>query len=244
MSCIEFLFELLLVSGSPFDGDGLIMGDDGADILGGGGGNDVVCGDEDDIMLVGGPGTDIPCPVFTGVLDATSGPVSGDLSAGIRDLDDEFDEVNPYEFVVTKAPTKGTVVFDPLTGEFTYTPDPGQTGLDDFEYTLRRVITDPEANGAVEPGTNDDGFIYSITQIVEFFLGDPPPAVQPRAIAQVAPPTPTQTTGAQLPATGVETTGLALIGLGLLMLGGLAFCESQRRETAVMRNQARHLARN
>lgn len=255
---LDALFELLLDHQSADDGDDIVTGDAGADILAGGGGNDVVCGDLDDIMLVGGPGTDLPCPVFTGILDATGGPVSGDLSTDIRDLDDEFAEsgpvdmsgvleagglieANPYEFVIITAPTKGTVTFDPVTGEFTYVPDDGATGVDSFEYTIRRELLG--ADGAAQVVNGEDGYVYSIARIVQFLLGDPPtPAnpINPRVVAISATPL---RTGAQLPVTGVETTGLALIGFGMLLFGSLAFTESRRRENSLMRSHARHLAR-
>jgi Ca2+-binding RTX toxin-like protein len=260
---LDELFFFLTEFQTPEDGNDTLFGDEGADILAGNGGHDILCGDADDIMLVGGPGTDVPCPVFTGLLDASAGPVDGDLSTDIRDLDDEFlesggvdpisaggtMEANPYEFVILVEPTKGTVTFDPITGEFTYTPNAGETGMDSFEYTLRRKVLMVDALPSDLVVDDDVLYLYSISQVVQFFLGDPP-AVDDEAVSQNPPsvtgqpPSVTaQTTGSQLPVTGANSVGLAIVGVGLLMIGALAVLESQRRQAIAMRAQARHLLR-
>jgi len=46
-------------------------------------------------------------------------------------------ETDDLTVVVTSAPTHGTVVFNPVTGTFTYTPtDPGYVGTDTFTYSV------------------------------------------------------------------------------------------------------------
>ena len=244
----EFIAELMFLSIFFPGGDDLVTGDPGVDVLLGMHGNDLICGDAADPLLLGNEGSDLPCPVFEETLDARTGPVSGDVGTGIRELDDELFEVdengaaNPYEFILITPPTKGVLTFDSATGLFTYTPNPGATGTDTFEYAIRRCIVDcpdftvvldqlfpEEANPAATGDQPCDlllataiitegetRFIVSGSKVVTILLPDP---VVPKAA--VVPQ--------ELARTGLESTALALVGLGLLSLGALVEAEARRR---------------
>lgn len=141
-------------------GDDRVDGGEGRDLIMGMNGHDEVCGDADDLIVTGGGGSDVPCVVFEEQLDASDGPVTADLAAGMRSLDDEEYEVdesgdhNPLEFVVdatlvssagdmdTYKTELGTLVVNRLTGDFTYTPDDGASGTEEITYTVRRRVVD------------------------------------------------------------------------------------------------------
>jgi VCBS repeat-containing protein len=48
---------------------------------------------------------------------------------------------NPLTYTVTTLPTKGTVVVNPATGAFTYTPGAGKTGADSFRFRVNDGTT-------------------------------------------------------------------------------------------------------
>ncbi|WP_257670452.1 Ig-like domain-containing protein, partial [Parapedobacter tibetensis] len=71
---------------------------------------------------------------------------------------------------ITTPPTNGTVEVDPETGDITYTPDPGYTGPDTFEYTVddENGVPSNPATVTVDvaepqpPTANDDGAMTPI----------------------------------------------------------------------------------
>ncbi|WP_257957588.1 Ig-like domain-containing protein, partial [Parapedobacter tibetensis] len=71
---------------------------------------------------------------------------------------------------ITTPPTNGAVEVDPVTGEVTYTPDPGFEGEDTFEYTVddeNGVPSNPatvtvDVAEPVAPMANDDGAMTPI----------------------------------------------------------------------------------
>ena len=67
----------------------------------------------------------------TGTLEDT--PVTIDILNGDNDVDGTID---PTSVAVTSFPINGTLSVDPVTGEATYTPDPGFSGNDQFQYTV------------------------------------------------------------------------------------------------------------
>lgn len=235
-------------------GDDLLIGGAGADVLLGMGGNDVLCGDADDRLVLGGAGTDVPCPVVEGTLDARSGSASGDVSVGIRQLDDEAAETDgrgnhvDHRFAVTVPPSKGTLVLDPVTGRFTYTADPGATGSDRFEYVIRRQVffcsgvevlssnvdcDEPVLRAVVE--VDGVGFVESISKEIVLVLSESLPATTPAGPVLVAPPMPALPAAptapgraAELARTGVD--GAPLAGAGLVAIGvGAVLAEEGRR---------------
>jgi hypothetical protein len=54
-------------------------------------------------------------------------PLSGQLVA--TDV-----EGSPLTYAITTLPVNGSVIVNPATGEFTYTPNPGRTGTDSFKF--------------------------------------------------------------------------------------------------------------
>ena len=75
-------------------------------------------------------------------------------------LDNDRDEdgtIDPTTVVITTPPENGTVDVDPTTGKVTYTPNPGFSGQDTFEYTVQdndeqpsnpaKVVIDVSATG-------------------------------------------------------------------------------------------------
>jgi hypothetical protein len=248
----EFLFGLLNFYFFDINfggGDDEVTGDAGVDVVMGEGGHDAVCGDLSDVLVTGGGGSDVPCPVVEGTFDATSGSVTINLGTGIRELDDEFLEVdengvaNPWQLVVIVAPTKGTLTFNGTN--VTYVANPGATGTDFFEYAIRRrVVACPgeitvvlgegsETFDLCEPGeafpvalveVGGVDFVQSGSKRITLTLQTPPPPPPP-------PPQP-PAVGAQtaaLPVTGGNDLGLALAGLGLVALGAAVTAESKRR---------------
>ena len=61
-------------------------------------------------------------------------PVVIDILANDTDEDGKID---PTTVVITTPPEHGTVDVDPVTGKVTYTPKPGYSGPDSFEYTVK-----------------------------------------------------------------------------------------------------------
>ena len=251
-----FLFEgLYIYDAAAGGGNDDITGGAGIDVLIGAGGHDIVCGDADDALVSGGAGSDIPCPVKEGTFDASHGPVTLDLSEGIRELDDEFMEVdengaaNPWELVIVVAPTKGTLT---IVGTMvTYTPNAGATGSDFYEYAIRRKIVECPGDITVTfveeqetvfdlclDGTEDPevaaAFARAIVVVGEdsYIQSGSKRITLTLAVPVVPPVVPpavqAQTATQALPVTGGDL-GLALAGLGLVALGAVVTAESKRR---------------
>ncbi|MDJ0939426.1 MAG: Ig-like domain-containing protein [Woeseiaceae bacterium] len=77
-------------------------------------------------------------PVATGASLSTSEIVAIDGSVSATDA-----EGDAITYAITTPPTKGTVSsFDTATGDFTYTPDPAEDGLDSFGVTASDAFQD------------------------------------------------------------------------------------------------------
>ncbi len=74
-------------------------------------------------------------PVVPGTLAVTSdgSPVIIDVVAAATDPDGSID---PTSVSVVMPPANGAVAVDPVTGQITYTPDPGFSGIDVFTYEI------------------------------------------------------------------------------------------------------------
>jgi hypothetical protein len=64
---------------------------------------------------------------------AFSTTVGGWLSAVMPALDPDGDALT---FEVTRAPRRGTLTYDPATGSFSYQPNPGFSGQDEFTFLV------------------------------------------------------------------------------------------------------------
>ncbi|WP_189342892.1 DUF7507 domain-containing protein, partial [Ulvibacter litoralis] len=85
------------------------------------------------IEVVGDPiiGNDPPVANADTNITEVGVPISGNV------LSNDFDpDGDPIIITVNTDPSNGTVVINPTTGEYTYTPNPGFQGEDTFEYTI------------------------------------------------------------------------------------------------------------
>ncbi|TCM60441.1 CshA-type fibril repeat protein, partial [Acinetobacter calcoaceticus] len=83
-------------------------------------------------------------PVVTKDYPPVAGDDSGKTKPGqpveievISNDTDKDGTIDPKTVVITKQPANGTVAVDPITGKVTYTPNPGFSGPDEFEYTVK-----------------------------------------------------------------------------------------------------------
>jgi len=99
-------------------------------------------------------------------------PVTVDVLANDIDADDNID---PTTVAIDEQPNNGTVVVDPVTGEVTYTPDPGFVGSDTFVYSFcdiygacdTAVVTITVSDTNTAPVANDDAEVtLPITPVV------------------------------------------------------------------------------
>ena len=232
-------------------GDDDVSGDEGVDVVMGNGGHDVVCGDAADPLVTGGGGSDVPCPVVEGTFDATSGSVTIDLGNGVRELDDEFLEVEGGRHrqpVGARDPHRPDQGHPHARGHIvTYIVNAGATGSDFYEYALRRKVVACPGDITVtfqgEEQTVDlcDGQPRAGAVITREWhrlravgveadhahaADSPPPPAAGRAPGRRS-----GRSAAALPVTGGDDLGLALAGLGLVALGAVVTAESRRRPT-------------
>ncbi|MBE8717131.1 retention module-containing protein [Cellvibrio polysaccharolyticus] len=97
-------------------------------------------------------------------------PIDGQIIATDRD----GDELN---YGVNNPPTNGTVTLNPVTGEFTYTPNPGYNGGDSF------VVIISDGNG----GTTTSTVTIGVTPVAEPPVVEPP-VVEPPIVVINTPP--------------------------------------------------------
>ncbi|WP_151895358.1 cadherin-like domain-containing protein, partial [Patiriisocius marinistellae] len=95
-------------------------------------GTPVIC-DTATVTVTVDPVNDGPVAVDDTATTDEDTPVLIDVTANDTDLDGEID---PTTVTIVTAPTNGTVMVDPVTGEVTYTPDPDFNGTDTFEYQV------------------------------------------------------------------------------------------------------------
>jgi hypothetical protein len=96
-------------------------------------------------------------------------PVSGRVDAQDQDGD-------PLTWVIQNPPTNGSVVIDPNTGEFVYTPNPGYNGGDRF------VVIINDGNG----GTTTSTVTIGVTPVAEPPVE--PPVIEPPVVVINTPP--------------------------------------------------------
>ncbi|RMA58454.1 DUF7507 domain-containing protein, partial [Ulvibacter antarcticus] len=85
------------------------------------------------IEIIGDPviGNDPPIANNDTNVTEVGVPIDGNI------LSNDFDpDGDPITVTANTQPTNGTVVIDPITGAYTYTPNPGYSGEDTFEYTI------------------------------------------------------------------------------------------------------------
>ncbi|WP_257957529.1 Ig-like domain-containing protein, partial [Parapedobacter tibetensis] len=98
--------------------------------------------------------------------DGAMTPVNTPVTSPVLDNDEDGDApLDSTPVTITTPPTNGTVEVEPETGDITYTPDPGYTGPDTFEYTVddENGVPSNPATVTVDvvepepPVANDDG---------------------------------------------------------------------------------------
>lgn len=150
---------------------------------------------------------------------------------GVADLCTDPDEDTLTYFVVPgSGPDNGTLDFDEVTGDFTYTPNPGFAGTDDFTFGAEDGFVVPQGADAVAPA--EASFPAAITINVAAQVTTslaPTTTAAPSTTAAVSPTSVlarTGSTNAAIAGSGFLTLG---VGLGLVAASGALVARARQR---------------